>query len=432
MLVEFRVQNFASFNTLQTLNMSASNTTKENFNETNTIAIEQFGVNKLLKSAAIFGANAGGKTNLIGAVSTLKNIVLNSLANPEENLLETVIPFLIKEQKFDQATEFEVTFIYEQHLYRYGIAIKNAIITEEWLFWRKQSRETLLFQREQQEIKINSRSFSEAKDFIKEENGKYYLEKTRETVPFISVLSQFNGEKSRKITRWFKKLHIISGIQETGFDQFTLNLLSKDTIFKTWILDILLSLQIADINVNEEQPFNKTMGISIAEAGNNVKIHFRKNYKVDIIKKITGTDAKYTTPFRLESEGTKKLIYLLGPLYDAIKNGEILFIDEFDSKFHSLLSKFILEIYHRKNNTNSQLIITCHDTNLLTKSIFRRDQIWFVEKNQAHESELYSLLEYKEHYTRQGDSYSKDYLLGKYGAIPLFSSIDKLIEALDG
>ena len=128
----------------------------------------------------------------------------------------------------------------------------------------------------------------------------------------------------------------------------------------------------------------------------------------------------------MESEGTKKLIYLLGPLYDAIRKDEILVIDEFDNKFHTLLCKFIIGLYNEKNNGLSQLIITCHDTNLLSNELFRRDQIWFVEKNNKHESELYSLVEYKEHYTRKENSYSKDYLLGKYGAIPLFSSITEL------
>ena len=125
-------------------------------------------------------------------------------------------------------------------------------------------------------------------------------------------------------------------------------------------------------------------------------------------------------------------LYLLGPLFDTIKSGEILLIDEFDNKFHSLLSKYIINQCQQKNSPNSQLVITCHDTNLLSKELFRRDQIWFVEKNPKHESELYSLLEYKEHYTRKGNSYSKDYLTGKYGAIPLFKLFESLKEMIDG
>jgi len=441
MLVEFSVQNFSSFNTVQTLNMSASRSTQEDFNEENTFTVNKFGVNRLLKSAAIFGANAGGKTNFIDSFYIFQSIVLNSPSVAEDNPLESARPFLVKKDYFDIPTEFEVIFIHDGHLYRYGIAIKNAKISEEWLYWVSKSRETFLFQRDNQEIKINYRSFSEAKDFIREEKGRNYLEKTRENVPFISVLSQFNGEKSRKIIEWFKKVHVISGIKEGGFRQFTLNLLDKNPSFKSWVLDILSSLQIHDIRISEtteEFPF-KNIDIDENEELSNligkIQSFMKKNikgHKVEIVKKFEKGEGEYIMPFFLESVGTKKLIYLLGPLYDVIHNGEILFIDEFDNKFHALLSKFILELYHKKNNSNSQIIITCHDTNLLTKDIFRRDQIWFVEKNKDHESELYSLLEYKEHYTRKGNSYGKDYLLGKYGAIPLFESIDKLIEALNG
>jgi hypothetical protein len=101
-------------------------------------------------------------------------------------------------------------------------------------------------------------------------------------------------------------------------------------------------------------------------------------------------------------------------------------IDEFDNRLHTLLCKFIIDRYHKSNSSECQLILTCHDTNLLNKDLFRRDQIWFVEKDNQHESKLYSLLEYKEYYARSSDSYSKDYLAGKYGAIPLFSSITEL------
>jgi AAA15 family ATPase/GTPase len=137
-------------------------------------------------------------------------------------------------------------------------------------------------------------------------------------------------------------------------------------------------------------------------------------------------------PIEMESEGTRRMIYTLGPIYDVIKNNRVLIVDEFDSKFHTLLSKYLIGLFHKNNMCSSQLIITTHDTNLLSKEVFRRDQIWFVEKNDHHESELFSLLEYKEHYTRKSSSYRKDYLDGKYGAIPLFDNEESLEEAIHG
>ena len=435
MLVEFTVQNFTSFNTPQTFSMLASSTTKENFKEENTFNVNKFGISNLLKSSALFGANASGKSNFVSGIQMLKGIILESLTTAESNKLSEATPFLIKPDTFDHPTEFEIVFLSKGNLYRYGISIVDNIIVEEWLYWTKTKRETKLFHRKKQTIEINKRSFSESIDFVQEKKGALYLEKTRENVPFISVLSQFNGKKSRTITEWFRKLHIISGTNELGFKMFTTELFEKNSKFKSWALDILSSLQIQDINVVEVElnfpPKRDTNDDDLNDVMQKVEKYIVKNKikdkKIEIIKSNSTDDNSYTLPLSLESKGTIKLIYLLGPLFDCLVNGEILIIDEFDSKFHSLLSKFILDLYHIKNCSQSQLIITCHDTNLLTKESMRRDQIWFIEKNKNHESELYSLLEYKEHYTRRGNSYSKDYLNGKYGAIPLLKSIDNLM-----
>jgi len=426
MLIEFTVQNYASFNSPQTLSMLASNSTQNNINEKNTFPVNKFGIDNLVKSAAIFGANASGKSNFINSLLILQSIILKSLA--ETDNLEAVVPFLLKKDVFDIPSEFEVSFIHKGNMYRYGISILKGKIDEEWLYWTKTSKENFLFQRIGQKIKINGRSFTEAKDFIKEKNGELYLEKTRENVPFISVLSQFNGEKSRNVIEWFRKLHIVSGINEVGFKKFTINLLDQDSTFLTWALNILSSFQIQDINIVELNKEITAKGFNDA-----ISIKTRNKLKeVEIVKKIEGDEQEYNIPLALESQGTQKLIYLLGPIFHIINTGEILLVDEFDNKFHSLLSQFILKLYHKENNCNSQLVITCHDTHLLTNELLRRDQIWFLDKDSKHESELYSLLEYKEHYTRQDNSYSKDYLAGKYGAIPLFKSVDELEIALNG
>jgi AAA15 family ATPase/GTPase len=426
MLIEFTVQNYASFNSPQTLSMLASNSTQKNLNEKNIFKINKFGIDSLVKSAAIFGANASGKSNFINSLFILQSIILKSLA--ETDKLEAVVPFLLKKEVFDRPSEFEVSFIHKGNMYRYGISILKGKIDEEWLYWTKTSKENFLFQRIGQKIKINRRSFTEAKDFIKEKNGEFYLEKTRENVPFISVLSQFNGEKSRHVIEWFKKLHIVSGINEAGFKKFTISLLDQNSTFLSWALNILSSFQIQDINIVE---LNKEITATAFNDVISVKTR-NKSKEVEIVKKVEGDEQEYKIPLALESQGTQKLLYLLGPIFHIIKTGEILLVDEFDNKFHSLLSQFILKLYHQENNSNSQLVITCHDTHLLTNELFRRDQIWFLDKDSKHQSELYSLLEYKEHYTRQDNSYRKDYLAGKYGAIPLFKSVDELEIALNG
>lgn len=423
--------------------MLASSSTKEECALNNLKEVNAFGIKNVLKSSAIFGANGSGKTNLAESLKVLKMLILGSLDNVGDSASRQVIPFLLKENYFDLPSEFEITFLVFGNLYRYGIAISEGEILEEWLYWTKNSRETLLFQRERQTVNYNQRSFSEAKLFTKRIGDTWVLEKTKEFVPFISVLSQFDGEKSSIVTSWFEKLNVISGLTDKGFKDFTIKLFEEDGKFRKWAIEILKSFQIYDLNIVEVEknlPLpkgkrnleNEELNDALSKLQGYLENTKVKEKKVDVVKIDQETGDKYFIPLNFESEGTRKLIYLLGPLYDVIVNDEILFIDEFDNKFHTLLCKFIIELYNKNNHGYSQLIITCHDTNLLTNELFRRDQIWFIEKNQSNESELYSLLEYKEHYTRKGGSYSKDYLSGKYGAIPLFSSIAILEEMLNG
>lgn len=443
MIVEFKIQNFSSFNSEQVFSMVSSSATKENLSKQNTISINKYGINSVLKSAAIFGANAGGKSNFVGGLHAFKSIVLNSLTAPASQGFDIIIPFLIKSNAYDIPTEFEVTFLSGEAMYRYGISIKNSKVHEEWLYWTKSKRETNLFHRFGQKIKTNNRSFPEAKSFQALLNDENYVEKTREDVPFISVLAQFNGEKSKVIIEWFTKLHLISGISDTGFRTFTTQLFEESLSFKTWALEILSSIQINDVKVVETKEggdINLDSNNNTATEEKNIASsinHFLKkkkliSKKIEIVKTNPSDNKNYQLPLLFESDGTQKLIYLLGPIWDVITKGDLLVIDEFDNRFHSLLSKHLIKLYHSQNNNQSQLVITCHDTNLLTKDLLRRDQIWFVEKNHSHETQLYSLLEYKEYYTRKNDSYSKDYLLGKYGAIPLFENIKELLEGIDG
>lgn len=438
MLIDFSIQNFMSFNTRQELSMVASSSTTEDYNDENTCSINKFGITNLLKSAAVFGANASGKSNLVRSLKTLKDIILNSLDSVGENKLKTAIPFLLKKDIFDQPTEYEISFITDNTLYRYGLSILNSEIEEEWLYWTKSARETMLFHRNKQHVKFNQRSFSEAKDFVRKKDDSYEIEKTRTNVPFITVLSQFNGEKSTNIINWFLKLNIISGLNDNGFKEFTIKLFESNSKFKQWALNILSSLQIQDVMVKEtDVEFPLTQKISdlsdeLQVAANKLHDFYEKNKSIlkekrlEVIKNNPISEESYSLPLSLESEGTRKLIYLLGPIFDIINNKEILIIDEFDNKFHTLLCKFLISLYHKFSESGSQIIMTCHDTNLLTKELFRRDQIWFIEKNSTHESQLYGLLEYKEYYTRKSDSYNKDYLAGKYGAIPLFNSLDEI------
>jgi AAA15 family ATPase/GTPase len=428
MLVEFNVQNVTSFNKNQTFSMLGSTATKEDHIEQNTLNIDKFGVGSILRSAALFGANASGKSNLIDSMQILKHIVLDSLLTADSDTLDNLTPFILKKDFFDIPSELEVSFIKENILYKYGLSISNGEIGEEWLYCNKNIRETKLFHRTRQKLEFNLTSFSEASDFItKDEHGDLQVAKTKSNVPFISVLSQFDGEISKQVVGWFQDLRIISGTYDLGVKGYTLNKFDNDDEFKIWALEILKHFQIEDVIVTDEDNESTDKDKSL----NFTKKQKVKKKRVEVLKKVSSEFIR-TMPIEMESEGTRRMIYTLGPIYDVIKNNRVLIVDEFDSKFHTLLSKYLIGLFHKNNMCSSQLIITTHDTNLLSKEVFRRDQIWFVEKNDHHESELFSLLEYKEHYTRKSSSYRKDYLDGKYGAIPLFDNEESLEEAIHG
>lgn len=433
MLVNFSFKNVTSFKEAQNLSLEISPLKKDDFLLNNLIDIDAN--DKLLKSALIYGANASGKSNLIKAIVWFKKIVLKSYSSLDKNVLKKiVIPFLLDKDTVEFPSDFEITFIENGIKYRYGISVLDGEIIEEWLYYTKK-RETLLFYRERQYItEYNKAEFREANLFIKSgdnSNKKYILEKTAPHIPFISVLAVFQGEHSLNVTNFFSKIQSISGIEDENLGVYTFNLLKNDPKFYKWTLGILKDFHIADLVIDEKELFSHEIKVSDLDIDNNIKTPKKINVnQVDVRAKkyLNHSQEKIEFPLGFESSGTRKIIHLLGPLYDTIKKGNILFVDEFDSKFHTLLSKHIFKIFHN-NCKNAQIIASVQDTNLMDTTLFRRDQIWFVHKDfNEQDSHLYSLSEYK---NTIKESYSQDYLQGAFDAIPLFDSIDD-IESLMG
>ena len=215
--------------------MVASTATKEDGALNNTYLVNSFGVKELLKSAAIFGANGAGKSNCVKALQILKIIVLSSIETVDNNILDSVRPFFLKEEPYNLPTEFEISFLTDGNLYRYGLSLEEGVIEEEWLYWTKASRETVLFQRTKQNITYNNRSFKEAKMFVKKVGDSLVVQKTKPNVPFITVLHQFDGERSTSVCDWFRSLKIISGLDNVAganARNFTTNLFKTDIEFK--------------------------------------------------------------------------------------------------------------------------------------------------------------------------------------------------------
>ncbi|SDY87226.1 AAA family ATPase [Acinetobacter kyonggiensis] len=454
MLVNFSCENILSFKGVVSFSMMASQKKKDNILTNNFFMAGKEQQEAILETSLVFGANGSGKTNFIAALAYLKRIVLNQ--NPENKFMA---PFRLDNDSKNNPSELEVEFYAKNNIkYRYGISIFKGEILEEWLYYTPLTRETILFHREKNLIiEYNSAGFTEAKDFIDE--NKKISEKLKIDTAFIFLLSTFNGEHSNVISDWFSNIVTLDIDDKKSNLKDTLYYWKDDTEFKSWATPILNSLGICDLkfdhkvesvedivkqikkdqekikNSNEDNKQLKDKAINIFDnlldfvTSSSIEQTEDIDFKtVKVIKNVDDDD--YPIPLYLESSGTIKLIHLLSALYKSSKNGEILLIDEFDVKFHTLLSKYIFKKYHEINK-KGQLIVTVHDTNLMDTNYFRRDQIWLINKTMKGESELYSLIEFKELASNiTNKNYSTEYLTGFFHAIPLFteSDVDILME----
>jgi len=432
MLLEYSFENYKSFKESNSLSMIGVRSFKEHEPD-NTINFENF---KILKSAAIYGNNASGKSNLVIGLQKMKQFVKSSFRDAlVEKSKIPIEKFLLNTDSEKLPSRFEVTFIQKNIKYRYGFIIDNSLIINEWLY-HSTTKEVPLFERKIDKYKINKSSFKE---------GLNLESKTRANVLFLSLVAQFNGEISNNVIEWFNNLNFISGLQDVGYGIYTIEKLKKDINFNKWLSLIIRSLEISNITIEEielkEDDINKivkkTNDKSLANFFDALKKLNQGGKKIKIStwhKKYDGNNLLIETiPFDFEnqeSEGTKKFINLLGPWYDTIKNGKVLIIDELDSRLHSHLTRKLIELFHKYNKRNAQLIFTSHDTSLLDKELFRRDQIWFTEKDQFGSSQLYSLADFKTEDVRKTSSYFKNYLNGKYGAISFFDIDNHLVELM--
>lgn len=438
MLIEFSVENFLSFKDLTTLSMICAKSFKEH-KDTHTILLDK--KVSILKSAIVYGNNASGKSNLLSAINFMKKIVINSFRDALIDNTEKKFPlekFLLNLKSKEDSSFFEVVFLYKDIKYRYGFEIDYDKIVAEWLY-HTTSKEVYLFKRELQKIEVNKSSFKEG---LGKEND------IKENVLFLTLLATLGKETSSNIVNWFKNINFINGIHDLGHKLYTINKLKNDKNFFNWILHFIKYLEIYNITttqenldeINFDMLKEKEKDEEIINLLTSIQKIQSKQPKLDQLvtyHRLYDENNVFvdTTEFifeKQESEGTKKLLYLLGPCYDTLQNGNVLIVDELDSRLHSQLTLRLIDFFHKFNQKNAQLICAVHDISLLNKETFRRDQIWFVEKNQFGVSELLSLGDFKTDKVRNKSAFYKNYIQGKYGAIPYFEIDDKLIKLLYG
>jgi AAA15 family ATPase/GTPase len=429
MLIQFSVRNFRTFKEKATLNLLASNYDKDTRKEDNITEDNKFNLN-ILKSAVVYGANASGKSKFIDALMFMQQFVTKSSKDSQKGELISVEPYRLSNETENAPTEFEVIFTFKNIMYRYGFEVDKKQVVSEWLFHKTKVKEVELFYRDFQDFETHPKSFTKSKTIIKE--GL-----VRNNALLLSVSSQFNEETATLVLTWFQELNIISGLQESGFKNNTIAKI-KDKNEKVKVLKLLKAADFGIQDINYEE-FN------IDGLSDDVKKKFQEikesvkhidpeafsdvstlHTKFDSNQKKIG-EVKFSVQ-RDESNGTMKFLYLTGTLIDVLETGGILFADELDSKLHPNLVCKIVSLFNSKelNPKNAQIIFNTHDTNLLSSGLFRRDQIWLVEKNKFGEAQLYSLADFKSDKVRKTEAFEENYINGKYGAIPYLGFFDNL------
>ena len=419
MLIEFTVGNFKSFRDKTTFSMIAANLTSDDplLDQDNVVSVKKD--LRLLKSAAIYGANASGKSNFGVALRFMRQFAINSSREAYTPIEHGLEPFLLNREIRGQPSFFEMIFLLDETQYRYGFEVDKSHVVAEWLFHVPKTKEVALFVREGQTITIRT-GFKE---------GRGLEVRTREGALFLSIVALFNGPLAQKVQQWFVDFAIGTGLEDVNFRDFTLRCL-RDPEQKDKILTLIhgLDLGVYDVFVPPEPPSEalpKEWPVDLKERF--IAESTQRILVTHVLKEPAETtdDLQLFDLDRQESQGTQKLVALSGPLYSILEHGTILFIDELDARLHPLMTRRIIEMFHSPltNPKGAQLIFATHDTNLLDKSLFRRDQIWFAEKDQEGATHLASLAEYR---VRNDAAFEKNYLEGRYGAIPFLGGLEGL------
>lgn len=419
MLINFKIKNFRSIKEEVVLDLQATS-------DKTMLSDAVFDCSKisLLKCAAVYGANASGKTNLLKAFKVFREMVLGSLLRsnlPGELPSE---PFKLSEVTENEPSHFEIKFTLEKEILIYGFAINKTTIVAEWLKTEQGKKD--LFTRDKQVIQINKHYFTEASSELREQ--------VSERVLLLSLLASHNKPVSYKIIQLLQSINIISGAERGktlnySFGQFLKN--------PEMALEMKKFITQADFGVADIKASEKLI---TAQEIRNIPDKFKELlFKED--SKIAERSLKFLHKkydkkgkavcdtaldfFAEESEGTQQMFALSAPIIDTLQHGKVLLIDELEYGLHPYLCQYLVAIFNskEKNPHNAQFIFTTHAVPLLDEEFLRRDEIYFTAKNNKGATELFSLADIAE---RSGVNFAKRYLEGRYKAMPYIADFENL------
>ncbi len=406
-LLQFTVGNYRSFHQARTFSMVPSSI-QDNSKE----CVVAEGHYRYLTAAAVYGANSSGKSNLVMALATMKRMVLNSVKLNDHDFL-FYDPFLLAEDSGNQPTHFEIVYLdADETRVRYGFDYTLRQIEREWLFISKKNKKELpYFVRDEEGIGVDEMLFAE---------GIGLEERTNDNRLFLSLVAQLGGTISKNVLDFFNSgYNVISGLNSQGYEGLTERQFLNKEAESVDALQFFKDLQLGFIDIETDE--------HEIEKG-------RKAIDVFTVHNIYNKDGEITGKQRFrfdycESQGTQKLFELAGPLFEALRHGRLLVMDELDAKMHPLISQHIIKLFssEKTNQHHAQLLFTTHDTNLLSSHLLRRDQIWFTEKDKAESTDLYSLMHIvlPDGTKPRGDgNLERNYIKGRYGAVPYLSTIE--------
>jgi uncharacterized protein len=415
MLVEFRVKNFRSIRSEQCLSLVASK--DKALADTNLIGTGIRSLPQLIRSSVIYGANASGKSNLIRALAFMKEVIATSATKIREGQKFNHQPFKLDKKSGNQPTEFEITFIDRGIRYQYGFTILPDRIAEEWLIVYKTAKPQVWFNRA-----INAENGKDEYKFGTHLTGerKLWEKSTRTNALFLSKAVDLNSEKLRPIYLWIvEKLKIVASGQQPVND-FSIECAQTDE-GKDEILRFLAAADLSIADLSFEKRKVTQVGLHLGMEKDQLPTHDYRQFEAQIpLFEHKAQDGTASFEIPEESAGTQRIFAFAGPVIDVLKRGSILVVDELDGSLHPLMVRFLISTFQSSetNKNGAQLIFTTHDTSALNVDIFRRDQIWFIEKDRAQSSQLYPLSDFS---PRKNEAIERGYLMGRYGALPFLT-----------
>lgn len=401
MIIQFSTSNYLSFKEQATLSTVASSLKESSLIDEEVIFPVDGTELRLMSSAAILGANASGKSNLIKALSFFKDFIINSFKGRQAGEPIPVESFRLNKVSAAEPSTFETSIIVDGFIYRYGFEANEKTVTTEWLYkkaCKKRAKEVELYYREADRTSVHPK-YNQALEIVNKRM-------VRDNALLLSTLAQFNDPTAVSIINWLNDTQVIFCSDEDKAWKNAVRHLDDNKMRQR----IVEFSKYADLGINNIEKVNDHLvssHVAYDDEGNptgNVSFSFEEH----------------------ESEGTLKYFSLAYPILDALDHGHRVIIDEFDSKLHPLLTEHIIALFNslETNPHHAQLIFTTHDTNLLSSGMFRRDQVWFTQKNRFGATELYSLSDYK---VRSNSPFERDYLSGKYGAVPVIGNINHVM-----